>query len=59
MIPWVLLAWAVILGAAALLYLLLASRPAAEPASGPRADPHAAAVAEFRRQIHDWDHRGA
>lgn len=27
-------------------------------ADGPPVDPHAAAVEEFRRELHDWDRRG-
>lgn len=36
--------------------LLWAARPVPAPA-GPRGDPHASAVAEFRRELHDWDRR--
>jgi hypothetical protein len=33
-------------------------RPLPVPAASPGADPYAADVAVFRRQLHDWDRRG-
>jgi hypothetical protein len=54
---WIVLAWAVISLALAALWLLLAPQPA--PAVIDLRDPYAADVAEFRRQVGDWDHGGA
>lgn len=42
--------------AAAATWWLLARRPLPAPAASP-GDPYAAHVAEFRREMHDWDRR--
>jgi hypothetical protein len=44
----------ILAGWALLLWALLTWRLTPRPAC-PEADPHAAEVAEFRRQVHDWD----
>ena len=54
--------WLLVLALAAALgltvaWLLLAPRPAPEAPAGP-ADPYGAQVAEFARELHDWDRRG-
>lgn len=44
-------------GAALLFWAVLICREAAwlEYLTGPEPDPYAGEVAEFRRQLHDWD----
>ena len=46
-----------LLTSAAVLWWIAASGFRAEPAPAP-ADPHAAEVARFRTELHDWDRRG-
>lgn len=48
-------AWAALIGLT--LLWLLSRRPAPVP-DGPGVDPHGGQVAEFRRQVHDWDRSG-
>jgi hypothetical protein len=50
-------AWALALIAATLILLARLERPAAA-ATAPPGDPHAAAVAEFRADLADWDREG-
>jgi hypothetical protein len=47
------------LAAAAMTWWALMRHSAAPPApEGPAADPHAGTVAQFMREVHDWDRRG-
>ena len=54
--PWIIAtAWGIITLALLALWYLLTQRTEPAPAAGPPPDPWAADVAEFRRQVHDWD----
>lgn len=55
---WILAAWTVVTLALLAIWYLLSAREQPQPAAGPPPDPWAADVAEFRRQIHNWDRDG-
>ena len=57
--PWIIVtAWGIITLALLAVWYLLTARAEPAPATGPPPDPWAADVAEFRRQVHDWDRDG-
>lgn len=47
--------WVIVM---AILWAWLAAAAEQPAADGPPVDPHAAAVEEFRRELHDWDRGG-
>lgn len=59
MIPFIFGCWALLVAlTAAWLWLRATRRPAATASERPASDPYAGIVAQFRRQLHDWDRQG-
>ena len=55
---WILAAWTAVTLALLAAWYLLSAHEQPQTVTGPPPDPWAADVAEFRRQVHDWDRDG-